>query len=75
MLNSIVQDGLKVVSNVLHKIRQSVAYVGVTESRTLQLNVLGMLVILIQHSYCVTRWNSTFIMLQSAINYRCAFIS
>ena len=35
ILNLIVQDGLKVVSDALHKIRQSVAYVRVTESRTL----------------------------------------
>jgi len=39
------------------------------------LDVLGMLVILIQQSDCVTRWNSTFIMLQSAINYHHAFYS
>jgi len=32
-------------------------------------------VILIQQSDCVTRWNSTFIMLQSAINYLRAFYS
>jgi hypothetical protein len=32
-------------------------------------------VILIQQSDCVTRWNSTFIMLQSAINYHHALYS
>ena len=51
ILNLIVQYGLKVVSDALHKIRQSVANVRVTESRTLLFsNVLEMLVILIQQS-------------------------
>ena len=33
ILNLIVQDGLKVVSDTLHKIRQSVHYVRASESR------------------------------------------
>lgn len=36
ILNLIVQDGLKVVGDALHKIRQSVLYVRASESRTIQ---------------------------------------
>ena len=80
VLNLIVQDGLKTISDALHKIRQSVAYVKVTESRTLAFfecvkkigdidTTIGL------RSDCVTRWNSTYIMLESAIKYRRAFYS
>ncbi|XP_058785011.1 zinc finger BED domain-containing protein RICESLEEPER 2-like [Vicia villosa] len=80
ILNLIVQDGLKVVSDALYKIRQSVAYVKVTESRRLQFhecvsNVGEIETTIGLRSDCVTRWNSTFIMLKSAINYRRAFYS
>jgi hypothetical protein len=80
ILNLIVQDGLKVVSDALHKIRQSVAYVRATESRTLLFNECVRTVGDIDTTIglrldCVTRWNSTFIMLQSALVYRRAFYS
>lgn len=80
ILNLIVQDGLKVVSDALHKIRQSVAYVRVTESRTLLFSECVRTVGDIDTTIglrldCVTRWNSTFIMLQSALVYRRAFYS
>jgi hypothetical protein len=79
-LNLIVQDGLKTVSDALHKIRQSVAYVKVTEGRTLAFfecvkNVGDIDTTIGLRSDCVTRWNSTYIMLQSAINSRRAFYS
>ena len=80
ILNLIVQDGLKVVSDALHKIRQSVAYVRVTESRTLLFsecvrNVGDIDTTIGLRSDCVTRWNFTFIMLQNVIVYRRAFFS
>ncbi|GAU36169.1 hypothetical protein TSUD_274470 [Trifolium subterraneum] len=80
VLNLIVQDGLKTVSDELHKIRQSVGYVKVTESRTLAFfecvkNIGDIDTTIGLRSDCVTRWNSTYIMLQSAINYRRAFYS
>ena len=80
ILNLIVQDGLKVASDELHKIRQSVHYVRASESRKKQFfqcveQVGGIDTSIGLRSYCITRWNSTYTMLESAINYRWAFHS
>ena len=80
ILNLIVQDGLKVASDALHKIRQSVHYVRASESRKKQFfqcveQVGGIDTSIGLRSDCVTRWNSTYTMLESAINYRRAFHS
>ena len=79
-MNLIVQDGLKVASDALLKFRQSVHYVKASKSRKKQFfqcieqdgeidTSIGL------RSYCVTRWNSTYTMLESAINYRWDFHS
>ncbi|CAK8576547.1 unnamed protein product [Lathyrus sativus] len=78
VLNRIVQDGLKVASDVLHKIRQSVHYVRASESRTIQFfncvnNVDGIDTSIGLRTDTPTRCNSTYIMLESAINYQRAF--
>jgi len=57
----IVQDGLKVVDKALHNIRESVKYVKSSDGRTLKFKE------------CVTRWNLTYLMLESAIRYKKAF--
>ncbi|CAJ2678656.1 unnamed protein product [Trifolium pratense] len=80
VLNLIVQDGLKTISDALHKIRQSITYVRVTESRTLAFfecakNIGDIDTAIGLRTDCVTRWNSTYTMLHSAINYRRAFYS
>ena len=74
ILNLIVQDGLKVASDALHKIRQSVHYVRALESRKKQFfqfveQVDGIDTSIGLRSDCVTRWNSIYTMLESAINY------
>ena len=74
ILNLIVQDGLKVVSNTLHKIRQSVHYVRASESRLKQFSqcveqVGGIDTSIDLRLYCITRWNSTYKMLEIAIKY------
>ena len=80
ILNLIVQDGLKVANDALHKIRQSVHYVRASESRKKQFfqcveQVGGIDTSIDLRSDCITRWNSTYTMLESAINYRRAFHS
>ena len=80
ILNLIVQDGLKVASDALHKIRQSVHYVRASESRKKQFfqcveQVGGIDTSIGLRSDCITRWNSTYTVLESAINYHRAFHS
>ena len=80
ILNLIVQDGLKVASDALLKIRQSLHYVRASESRKKQFfqcveQVGGIDTSIGLRSDCVTRWNSTYTMLESAINYRQDFQS
>ncbi|XP_058766500.1 zinc finger BED domain-containing protein RICESLEEPER 2-like [Vicia villosa] len=77
VLNLIVQEGLKIASEALHKIRESVKYIKGSDGRMLKfkdcvedagINVGGGL------RYDVsTRWNSTYLMLESALQYRKAF--
>jgi hypothetical protein len=81
ILNLIVQDGLKVEGNALHKIRESVKYVKASEGRLREFrkyveevhlsNVVGGFLRL----DVSTRWNATYMMLESAIRYRRAFIN
>ncbi|XP_010535246.1 PREDICTED: zinc finger BED domain-containing protein RICESLEEPER 2-like [Tarenaya hassleriana] len=79
ILNIIVQAGLKVISDALDKIRESVKYVRASEARMKAFDecveqVGGN----IRASLCMdvaTRWNSTHMMLVSALNHRYAFSS
>ena len=80
MLNLIVQDGLKIASDILRKIRQSMHYVKTSDSRMNQCfqcveQVGGIDTSICLKSDCITRWNSTYMMLVSAIEYRRAFHS
>jgi hypothetical protein len=77
VLNLIVQEGLKIASEVLHKIRESVKYIKGFVGRMLNfkdyvedagINVWGGLRFDVS-----TRWNSTYLMLESALQYRKAF--
>lgn len=77
ILNLIVQDGLKVISESLRKIRESIKYVTASESReilfgkcvdSVGLDLKAGLILDVQ-----TRWNSTYKMLDRAIKYRAAF--
>ena len=76
ILNLIVQDGLKVAGNALHKIKQSVHYVRASESTMKQFNqcveqVGGINTSIVLRSDCITRWK----MLESAMKYCRAFHS
>ena len=60
ILNLIIQDGLKVASDTLHKIRQSVNYVKASESRMEQFfqcveQVGGIDTSINLKSYCISR--------------------
>nr|GMD47281.1 zinc finger BED domain-containing protein RICESLEEPER 2-like [Ipomoea batatas] len=80
ILNLIVQEGLKVVTSALHKIRESVKYVKGSEGRMKKFEECIGAVGNIDTSIglrldVVTRWNSTYLMLDSAIKYKRAFAS
>jgi hypothetical protein len=80
VLNLIVQDGLKWVAESLSKIRDSVKYVRATDGRRKafseyvskhgidKVSKVGLCLDII------TRWNSTYLMLQVAIAHRRAFM-
>jgi hypothetical protein len=78
VFNLIVQDGLKVIKNIVNNIRESVKYVRSSQSR-----VDKFVKIIIQEGLSAvspcpdvsSRWNSTFLMLEAALPLRNAFIS
>jgi hypothetical protein len=77
ILNLIVQDGLKEIDSALHKVRESVKYVKGSQGRKKrflesvnQMSLDGRKGL---RQNVPTRWNSTFLMLESAVYYRCAF--
>ncbi|KAL3649077.1 hypothetical protein CASFOL_005480 [Castilleja foliolosa] len=77
ILNLIVREGMKVVNVTLSKVRQSVKYVKASESRTILFEGCVKIVSLEMGVHLkldvTTRWNSTYLMLESALKYRDAF--
>ncbi|KAM6574915.1 hypothetical protein CsatA_023242 [Cannabis sativa] len=77
ILNLIVKEGLSVIGDSVDKIRDSVAYWSGTPKRhekfedtARQLGVPYTKKISLD---CVTRWNSTFLMLSTALSYKTVF--
>ncbi|KAK9995452.1 hypothetical protein SO802_020138 [Lithocarpus litseifolius] len=77
ILNLVVQDGLKEIDIVVQKIRESIKYVRGSQGRkksfyesVKQMDLDGKKGL---RQDVPTRWNSTFLMLQSALYYRRAF--
>ncbi|KAF7820822.1 zinc finger BED domain-containing protein RICESLEEPER 2-like [Senna tora] len=78
ILNLIVQEGLKVTSGALFKIRESIKYVKASEGRMINFRECVKQVGNIDTKTGLrmdvpTRWNSTFFTLECAIKYRRAF--
>jgi hypothetical protein len=78
ILNLIVQQGLKTASGALHQIRESVKYFKGSEARMLKFKEICK-----QHDISTTaglrmdvptRWNSTFLMLERALQFRRVFM-
>ncbi|KAL2330357.1 hypothetical protein Fmac_017938 [Flemingia macrophylla] len=80
VLNLIVQEGLKVLDDALDQIRTSIKYVRGSESRMIKFKQCLEKISDINSSsgLCLdvpTRWNSTYLMLQSALKYQRVFAS
>jgi hypothetical protein len=77
ILNLIVQDGLKEITDAIQKIRDSVKYFRGSQVRKQSfLNAVTQMSLDNKKGLrqdVPTRWNSTYLMLESAIHYRRAF--
>jgi hypothetical protein len=78
VLNLIVQDGLKLIDEVVYNIPESVKYVKCSHSRRLKFaGCLAMLSFLTRKKVrqdVPTRWNSTYLMIETCLKYRRAFV-
>ncbi|XP_061337597.1 zinc finger BED domain-containing protein RICESLEEPER 2-like [Gastrolobium bilobum] len=77
ILNLIVQEGLKVAAEALYKIRESVKYVRGSDGRMIKfqdcVEQAGIDTSIGLRLDVSTRWNSTYLMLESALKYEKAF--
>ncbi|XP_030970702.1 zinc finger BED domain-containing protein RICESLEEPER 2-like [Quercus lobata] len=77
ILNLIVQEGLKIIEHVVHNIRESVKYVRDNDMRKLRfaecLQELPNLTSKKVRQDVSTRWNSTYLMIETALTFRDAF--
>jgi len=77
VINLVVQDGLKKISSIVHNIRESVKYIKSSQARKEKFEEVAVQVgvpLGKQPTLDIsTRWNSTFLMLQSAYPYRRVF--
>ena len=79
VLNIIVQEGLRVGSDALNKIRESIKYVRGSEARKIAfkecvIQVRGIDTKVGLRMDVATRWNSTYLMLKSAIRSTCLWM-
>lgn len=77
LLNLMVHDILEALSEVTHKIRESIQYVRTSQATQAKFNEMGIQAG-VQSKKCLrldnsSRWDSTYFMLEAALEYRGAF--
>ncbi|KAJ4969743.1 hypothetical protein NE237_002842 [Protea cynaroides] len=79
ILNLIVQDGLKCIDKSVQSVRSSIGYVKASQASKVKFlescEQLGISVKRGLHGDVITRWNSTYHMLDSALFYQGAFLN
>ncbi|XP_058190332.1 zinc finger BED domain-containing protein RICESLEEPER 2-like [Rhododendron vialii] len=75
ILNLILKDGLEVIKEAIEKIRDSVAFWTATPEREIEETICQLRIPFTKTLPldCATWWNSTYLMLQTAIEYKDAF--
>ncbi|CAA3016985.1 zinc finger BED domain-containing RICESLEEPER 1-like [Olea europaea subsp. europaea] len=77
LLKSIVQDVMETVRNVTHKIRESIRHIRSSQAIQGKLNEIAQQVGITTERRlvldCPMQWNSTYMMLEAALEYRRAF--
>ncbi|XP_073032144.1 zinc finger BED domain-containing protein RICESLEEPER 2-like isoform X2 [Primulina eburnea] len=79
IINLIVQDGLKEVGDSVRRVRQAIRYIRQSPARIKRFkDCCEIEKITSKNSLCldvVTRWNSTYLMLKTALKFENAFVS
>ena len=76
ILNILVQCGLSEIGDIIHNIRESVKYIGKSVSRLHTFSEIATQLKLPKKKLvldCGTRWNSTYVMLSVALEYKSVF--
>ncbi len=77
VINLMVQDALEVLCEVTHKIRESIQFIKSTQAMQAKFNEVAQEVrVQSKKPLCIdnsSRWNSTYVMLEDALEYREAF--
>lgn len=77
LIKSLVQEAMESLQDVTHKIRASVIYVKSSQATLIKFNEIAEKVGIISEKHlcldCPMRWNSTYLMLETALEYKGAF--
>ncbi|XP_059661394.1 zinc finger BED domain-containing protein RICESLEEPER 1-like [Cornus florida] len=77
VIKSIVQDAMEALQDVIHKIRESIRYIKSSQATLGKFNEIAQQAGINSQKRlfldCPMKWNSTYLMLEAAAEYRCAF--
>ena len=76
ILNLLVQDGLSQIGEVIDTVREGIKYLNYSESRLIEFSKIKKQLRLSPRKLildCLTRWNGTYLMLASAVEFKDVF--